>query len=286
MTFACSRRSLAAVALAASLVFPVAASAAGPGGPGGGHHTPTPGGHHGSTSGGHGNSSRAHKVDGTFQGMIGTTVPPALSVASGTTTITVTASARTQLRRSHGGHCSLSELTPGDHIAAEGSFAKGSSTAFIARRITDLSIAYTKVVGNVGGVWNGGVTLLPARRGSRHSPYWRGEVVNVILSSSTKVMSGSLILTESAVNWTQTPPLHVQVSGLYDTANHALPTLRADAVRIVGTPGQSHAGATGTAEPGETHASATGTAEPGETHASATQTAEPGRGHPSATPTP
>jgi hypothetical protein len=194
-------------------------------------------------------------VDGTFQGMIGTTVPPALSVASGTTTITVTASARTQLRRSHGGHCSLSELTPGDHIAAEGSFAKGSSTAFIARRITDLSIAYANVVGNVGGVWNGGVTLLPARRGSPHSPYWRGEVIDVSLSSSTKVISGSVDLAkragnwQSAVNWKQTPPLHVQVNGLYDTANydnanHKLPTLRADAVRILGTPGRRQPSAT------------------------------------------
>src|SRR2546421_8376499 len=56
MTFACSRRSLAATALAASLVLPVAASAAGsgPGGNGGGHH--------GSTSGGHGSSIRAHKA--------------------------------------------------------------------------------------------------------------------------------------------------------------------------------------------------------------------------------
>jgi hypothetical protein len=298
MTFACSRRSFAAVALTAGLVFPVAASAAGSG-PGG-----NKGGHHGSSSGGHGNSSRAHKVDGTFQGMSGTTVPPTLMVLSGKTTINVTVSARTRLTRSHGGRCSLSELTPGDHIAADGSFKKGSSTAFDARRITDLSIAYTNVAGSVGGVWTGGVTLLPAGRGSPHSPYWRGEVVNVSLSPSTKVLSGSVTLTESAVNWTQTPPLHVRVSGLYDTANHdsanhVLPTLRADAVRILGTPGQRHAGATGTAEPGQRHAGATGTAEPGETHASATGTAEsgetqasatgtaePGRRHPSATPTP
>jgi hypothetical protein len=188
--------------------------------------------------------------------------------------------------RGHGGRSSLRELTPGDHIAADGSFEKGSSTTFVARRITDLSIAYTNVVGSVGGVWNGGVTLLPARRGSRHSPYWRGEVVNVSLSSSTKVISDSLTLTESAVNWTQSPPLHVQVSGLYDTANHALPTLHADAVRILGMPSQPHEAATGTAESGRRHASTTGTAESGQPQEVATGTAEPGRRHTSGTPTP
>jgi hypothetical protein len=51
------------------------------------------------------------------------------------------------------------------------------------------------------------------------------------------------------VNWTQTPALHVQVAGLYDAANHALPTLRADRVRILGMPGRSEPVATATPTP-------------------------------------
>jgi hypothetical protein len=51
------------------------------------------------------------------------------------------------------------------------------------------------------------------------------------------------------VNWTQTPALHVQIAGLYDAANHALPTLRADRVRILRTPGRPDPVATATPTP-------------------------------------
>ena len=169
--------------------------------------------------------------------MSGTTVPATLTVQAGSTVITVTVAARTKLARGHGGRSGLAELTVGDRITADGSFETGSTTTFDARQIKDLSIAYTHVVGTVAGVWASGVTLSPARRGSPHSPYWRGEVVNVTLSPSTKVISGSVTLT-GAVNWTPVPALRVQVTGLYNTANHALPTLRADRVRILGTPGR------------------------------------------------
>jgi hypothetical protein len=187
-------------------------------------------------------------VDGVLQAMSGTTAPATLTVqtASGTT-ITVTVSARTKLVRGHGGRSSLGELAQGDRITADGRFATGSTTTFDARRLKDVSIAYTHVVGSVAGVWSGGVTLSPARRGSAHSPYWRGEVVSVTLSPSTKIISGSVTLAASAVNWTQTPALHVQVAGLYDAANHALLTLRADRVRILGTPDRSDPVATPTA---------------------------------------
>jgi hypothetical protein len=189
-------------------------------------------------------------VDGVLQATSGTTAPATLTVqmASGTT-ITVTVSARTKLVRGHGGRSSLGELAQGDRITADGRFETGSTTTFDARRIKDVSIAYTHVVGSVAGVWSGGVTLSPARHGSPHSPYWRGEVVRVTLSPSTKIISGSVTLAASAVNWTQTPALHVQVTGLYDTANHALPTLRADRVRILGMPGRSEPVATATPTP-------------------------------------
>jgi hypothetical protein len=238
-----SLRPLAAAALAAGIALPAAASAShGPGGTGGpGAH----GGVHPATS--H-SSYQRHRVDGVLQAMSGTTAPATLTVqmASGTT-ITVTVSARTKLLRGHGGRSGLAELTVGDRLTADGRFETGSTTTFDARRIKDLSIAYTRVVGSVAGVWSGGVTLSPARRGSAHSPYWRGEVVSVTLSPSTKIISGSVTLAASAVNWTQTPALHVQVAGLYDTANHALPTLRADRVRILGTPDRSDPVATPTA---------------------------------------
>jgi hypothetical protein len=241
MTITRSLRPLAAVAFAAGLVLPAAASAAGR-----------------STGAGHGNVSHAsshsrnqrHKVDGVLQTMSGTTTPATLMVqmASGTT-ITVTVSARTKLLRGHGGRSGLAQLTVGDRIIADGSFETGSTTTFDARRLKDVSLAYSHVVGSVAGVWSGGVTLSPARRGGSHSPYWRGEVVSVTLAPSTKIISGSVALAASAVNWTQTPALHVQVAGLYDTANHALPTLRADRVRILGTPGRPDPVATTTPTP-------------------------------------
>jgi hypothetical protein len=242
-----SLRPLAAAALAAGLVLPAAASAAG---------RPTSTGHGHSSHASSPSSSQRHKVGGVLQTISGTTMPATLTVqtASGTT-ITVSVSARTKLLRSHGGRSGLAELTVGDRITADGRFETGSTTTFDARRIKDLSIAYTHVVGSVAGVGNDGVTLLPARRGSPHSPYWRGEVIDVSLSPSTKVISGSVNLTKSgvnwksAVNWTQTPALHVQVTGLYDTANHKLPTLRADRVRILGTPGRPDPVATPAATP-------------------------------------
>jgi hypothetical protein len=241
MTITRSLRPLAAAALAAGLVLPAAASAAGR-----------------STGTGHGNVSHAsayrsyqrHKVDGVLQMISGTTTPATLTVhmASGTT-ITVTVSARTTILRGHGGRSGLAELTVGDRIAADGSFATGSTPTFDAHRLKDVSLAYTHVVGSVAGVWSGGVTLSPTRRGNPQSPYWRGDVVRVTLSASTKITSGSGALAASAVHWTQTPALHVQVTGLYDAANHALPSLRADRVRILGMPGRPEPAATATPTP-------------------------------------
>jgi hypothetical protein len=241
MTITRSLRPLAAAALAAGLVLPAAASAAGRSiGTGHGHVS------HASSH----NSYQRHKVDGALQTMSGTTTPATLTVqmASGTT-ITVTVSARTKLLRGHGGRSGLAELTVGDRLTADGSFATGSTPTFDARRLKDVSLAYSHVVGSVAGVWSGGVTLSPARCGSPHSPYWRGEVVSVSLSPSTTIISGSVTLAASAVNWTQTPALHVRVTGLYDTANHALPSLRADRVRILGTPGRPEPVAMGTPTP-------------------------------------
>jgi hypothetical protein len=133
MTISRSLRPVAVTALAAGLVLPAAASAAGR-----------------STGTGHGNVSHAssysshqrHKVDGVLQTMSGTTTPATLTaqMASGTT-ITVTVSARTTLLRGHGGRSGLAELTVGDRITAEGSFATGSSSTLAARRLTDAEAA-------------------------------------------------------------------------------------------------------------------------------------------------
>jgi hypothetical protein len=241
MSLTRSLRPFAAAALAVGLVLPAAAEAVGR-----------------STGSGHGHVSHAsahrsyqrHTVEGVLQTMSGTTTPATLTVhmARGTT-ITVTVSARTTLLRGQGGRSGLAELTVGDRLTADGSFATGSTPTFDALRLKDLSLAYTHVVGSVAGVWSGGVTLSPARRGSPHGPYWRGEVVSVTLSPSTKIISGSVALAASAVTWTQTPALHVQVAGLYDTATQALPSLRADRVRILGTPGRPEPVATATPTP-------------------------------------
>src|SRR5438045_3134826 len=158
MTFACSRRSLVATALAAGLVLPVAASAAGPrpspspgGGhhgstagprpspsPGGGHHgstagprpSPSPGGgHHGSTSGGSQRPSTSrHQVSGILKGMPGTTMPTALTVlqADGTM-ITVIVPTTTKVVRGYGAQSSLDEFAGEDRISAQGSFVPGST---------------------------------------------------------------------------------------------------------------------------------------------------------------
>jgi hypothetical protein len=226
MTITRSLRRLAAAALAAGLVLPAAASASGQ--PSGKHDGKHDGVRHASSHSGH----QRHTVDGVLQTMSGTTVPATLTVqtASGTT-VTVTVSATTKLVRGHGGRSNLGELAQGDRITADGSFETGSTTTFDARRIKNRSIAYSRVVGSVAGVWSGGVTLRVARRGSQHSPYQRSQEVSVTLTSSTKVISGSVTLTAGTVQWTQVPPLHVQVTGLYDSANH---TLLANRVRILG----------------------------------------------------
>jgi hypothetical protein len=218
-----SLRPLAAAALAAGLVLPVAASASAYSGGAGKHDGKHDGVRHASSY----NRHQRHKVDGVLATISGTTLT--VHTASGTT-VTVTVPATTRLERRYNGRSSLDELTEGDRITVYGSFEDGSTNTFDARRIKDRSIAYSRIVGSVAGVWSGGVTLRVARRGSLHSPYQRSQEVSVTLTSSTKVLSGSVTLTAGTAQWTQVPPLHVQVTGLYDSANH---TLLANRVRIL-----------------------------------------------------
>src|SRR5947209_13817788 len=189
MTFACSRRSFAAMALAAGLVLPMAASAAGP------RPSPSPGGgHHGSTSGGSQRPSVSrHQVSGILTGMTGAagttvpTVPAALTVQAGSTSIIVTVPATTTVMRGYGGHSSLDEFAAGDRIIAQGSFQPGSTTTFNARWIKDWSVqAHSRVVGNVLSLQSNGLTLQVARRGSQ-----RSQKVYVTLTSTTLVVSGT-----------------------------------------------------------------------------------------------
>jgi hypothetical protein len=225
MTITRSLRPLAAVALAAGLVLPAAASAAGHPDNAGKHAGKHDGVRHASSHGGH----QRHTVDGVLETMSGTT-PATLTVqtASGTT-VTVTVPATTKFVRRYNGHSSLDELTAGDRITADGSFERGSTTTFDARRIKDWSIqrAYTRVVGSVATVQNGVVTLRVARGRSERSPYWHGEGVWVTLSSSTIVMSGSVTVTVDAVQ----PGVRVLVMGVYDRASRSL---QAGRVRILG----------------------------------------------------
>jgi hypothetical protein len=224
MTLTRSLRPLAAAALAAGLVLPAAASASGySGGPGRhdgvGHDD---GVRHASSHSGH----QRHTVDGVLETMSGTTLT--VQTASGTT-VTVSVPATTKFERRYNGHSSLDELTAGDRITADGSFERGSTTTFDARRVKDWSIqrAYTRVVGTVATVQNGVVTLRVARGRSEHSAYWHGEDVWVTLPSSAIVASGSVAVRVNAVQ----PGVRILVLGLYDRASRSL---RAGRVRILG----------------------------------------------------
>jgi hypothetical protein len=223
---------LAAAALAAGLVLPMAASASGsPGGAGrhdGVHHDD--GVRHASSYSGH----QRHTVDGVLRRISGTTMPATLTVQAGSMTVSVTVPATTKVERRDNGRSSLDELTEGDRIIAYGSFANGRTTTFDAQRITDWSIqrAYTRVVGSVATVQNGLVTLRVARGRSEHSPYWHGEEVWVTLPSSALVTSGSGAVRVNAVQ----PGVRVLVLGLYDRASRSL---RAGRVRILGGPRQN-----------------------------------------------
>ena len=224
MTFTRSLRSLAVTALAAGLVLPVAASAAGPGGNSGGHHTPTAGGSQRP-------SSSRHQVSGLLTGMTGTTVPAALTLGAGSTAIVVTVPATTTVVRGYGGHSSLDELAVGDRIIAQGSFQKGSTTAFNARWIKDWSIqrAYTRVVGSVLSVQSppNSLTLQVARGGSQHRPYQRSQPMTVNLTSSTlKIVSGTATVSVDALR----KDMRVLVLGVY---NRTQSTLRAARVRVL-----------------------------------------------------
>jgi hypothetical protein len=227
MTLTRSLRPLAAAALAAGLVLPVAASASGyPGGTG--RHDDLR--HddslrHASSYSGH----QRHTVDGVLRRISGTTMPAKLTVQAGSMTVTVTVPTTTKFVRRYNGRSSLDELTAGDRIIAYGAFKNGSITTFDAQRITDWSIqrAYTRVVGSVATVQNGVVTLRVARGRSEHSAYRHGEDVWVTLPSSAIVASGSGAVAVKAVR----PGERVLVLGLYDRASRSL---RAGRVRILG----------------------------------------------------
>jgi hypothetical protein len=232
MTLTRSLRPLAAAALAAGLVLPVAATASGsPGGAGrhdglrhddGLRHASSYSGHH------------RHRVDGILRALSGTTVPATLTVQAGSMRVTVTVPATTKFVRRYNGRSSLDELMAGDRLTAYGSFKNGSTTTFDAQRVKDWSIqrAYTRVVGSVATVQNGVVTLRVARGRSEHSPYWHGADVWVTVPSSAIVASGSGAVPVKAVQ----PGVRVLVLGLYDRASRSL---RAGRVRILGGPRQN-----------------------------------------------
>ena len=227
MTLTRSLRPLAAAALAAGLVLPVAASASTYPGGAGRHddlrHDDSL--RHASSYTGH----QRHTVDGILQTLSGTTGPARLTVRAGSTTVTVAVPATTEFERRYNGRSSLDELTAGDRITAYGSFERGSTTTFDARQIKDWSIqrAYTRVVGSVATVQNGIVTLRVARGRSEHSAYRHGEDVWVTLPSSAIVASGSVAVRVNAVQ----PGVRILVLGLYDRASRSL---RAGRVRILG----------------------------------------------------
>jgi hypothetical protein len=235
MTFTCSRRSLAATALAAGLVLPVSASAAGPGA-GRGHPTPTPGST--PTAGKHQRPSISRRqVSGILKGWTSTTMPTELTVlqADGTM-ITVIVPTTTKIVRGYGGHSSLDEFAVDDRITAQGSFQTSSPPTFKARWIKDWSIkARSRVVGNIGSVQGlpNSFTLQVARGGSQHSPYQRSQQVTVSLTSSTlKIVSGTATVSVDALR----QGMRVLVMGVYNRTQSTpspLSTLRASRVRIL-----------------------------------------------------
>jgi hypothetical protein len=232
MTITRSLRPLAAAALAAGLVLPVAASASAYSGGAGRHDglRHDDGLRHASSY----SSQQRHMVDGILRRISGTTAPATLTVQAGSMTVSVTVPATTTVVRRDNGRSSLDELTAGDRIIAYGAFKNGSTTTFAAQRINDWSIqrAYTRVVGSVATVQNGVVTLRVARGRSEHSAYWHGDDVWVTVPSSAIVASGSGAVTVNAVR----PGVRVLVLGLYDRASRSL---RADRVRIFGGPRQN-----------------------------------------------
>jgi hypothetical protein len=221
MTFACSRRSLAATALAASLVLPVSASAAGPGP----HRTPTP--TPGSTPTPGLPQRPSHQVSGLLKGWTNTTKPTELTVKAGDALITVNVSTTTKIVRGYGAQSSLDEFAQDDRLTAQGSFKPGSKTIFNARWIKDWSVqAHSRVVGSVLDccVQTGStksLTLQVARRGNRYS-----QKVTVTLSLSTPVVSGTVTLTADALK----KDMRVLAMGVY---NRTQSTLRASRVRIL-----------------------------------------------------
>jgi hypothetical protein len=221
MTFTCSRRSFAAMALAAGLVLPMSASAAGPG-PNRGHPTPTPGGSHSQRP-----SISRHQVSGLLAPPLSTTVPTSLTVLAGHAAIIVTVPATTTVVRGYGGRASLDEFAPGDRIMAQGVFL--TSTTFKARRITDLSVkAHSRVVGNVLSVVD-----LPHSftlgRGSQYS-----KPMTVTLTDSTLIVSGTIPVSPSVLQ----KGMHVLALGGY---NRTQSKMLASRVRVLSARGARNA---------------------------------------------
>ena len=228
MTFACSRRSLAATALAASLVLPVSASAAG-NGPSSRHPTPTPGSTRTPGSSQRPSTSR-HQVSGILTVLPGPAAPTTLTVLAGHTAITVSVPSTTTVVRGYGGRASLDEFAQDDRLTAQGSFKPGSKTIFNARWIKDWSVqAHSRVVGSVDTVQLGppnSLTLQVARRSSQHGPYQRSQPMTVTLTSRTLIVSGSITMAVGDLH----QGMRVLAMGVY---NRTQSTLRAARVRVL-----------------------------------------------------
>jgi hypothetical protein len=148
-------------------------------------------------------------------------VPTSLTVLAGHTAIAITVPATTTVVRGYGGPSSLDEFALGDRVIAQGSFKPGSTTSFIARRITDWSVqAHSRVVGNVLSVV-GLPDSFTLRRGSQYS-----QPMTVTLTSSTLIVSGTITVTASALQ----PGMHVLALGVY---NRTQSTMRASRVRVL-----------------------------------------------------
>lgn len=244
MTFARPHRLLTAAALVAALALPAAAYADG----GHGHHGLNQGwpGRHGHHRTGPGPEVRPHTITGTLTALSGATTPATLTVQTvGGLSIDVTVPATATVVRRYDGPSGLGKMTVGDRVSVWGSFESGSNT-FDAVRLRDWTIqrADSQVIGTVDSVTTTNTTVVTIDVGHGHGrrdPYHHGETVQVSISASTIVMSGTVAVSTTVIQ----PSMRIAAVGVYDRAGRVLDASR---VRILHARGENQPSDEGNAQ--------------------------------------
>jgi len=145
--------------------------------------------------------------------------------------VTVTVTGATIYLRRYNGASALDEVNLGDTLTIFGSFAAGSTTAFNATRVKDISIqeAATRAVLQVKSVMTStnsftGVVMRDSIR--RVRPFDEGATVTVTVSSMTKIlMPASGKLTTATIS-NLAVGQRVTVLGVFDRPMHTYTTTR------------------------------------------------------------